>query len=114
MRKYSKGVKVSQESDNSSNVGSEPEPGQEPGSSGASDDSVPIESEGGFFTRPVRTYVIRAGRMTESERRNYEELQQVWCIPFEYRTLPITLEPSNLGTNASNVIPTHENLLSIA
>ena len=34
--------------------------------------------------------------------------------PFEYRTLPITLEPSNPGTNASNVIPTHENLLSIA
>ncbi len=79
----------------------------------ASDDSVPIdgpadESDGqedglaGFFKRPVRTYVIRAGRMTESERRHYEELQQVWCVPFEHRTLnfaeifgntnPVTIE----------------------
>ena len=114
---------MSQESDNSSNVGSEPEPGQEPGSSGASDDSVPIESEseGGFFTRPVRTYVIRAGRMTESERRNYEELQQVWCIPFEYRTLnfaeifgntnPVTVEVGfGMGQATAQIAADHPDM----
>ncbi|MCQ2247621.1 MAG: tRNA (guanosine(46)-N7)-methyltransferase TrmB [Treponema sp.] len=42
------------------------------------------------FRRPVRTFVIRAGRMTDSEKRNYEELSQVWCIPFEHKTLNYT------------------------
>lgn len=59
----------------------------------SSDDSVPISSvqeEGfvdGLFKRTIKTYVIRAGRMTDSEKRNYEDLHQVWCIPFEHRTL---------------------------
>ena len=44
----------------------------------------------GFFRRPVRTFVIRAGRMSESEKRNFDELQQVWCIPFEHKTLNYT------------------------
>ncbi len=77
---------MSEESDNSSCMDS--------GEAPASDDSVPIHSPAGqdegvgsFLMRPVRTYVIRAGRMTESERRHYDELQQVWCIPFEHRTL---------------------------
>ncbi|MBQ5491790.1 MAG: tRNA (guanosine(46)-N7)-methyltransferase TrmB [Treponema sp.] len=42
------------------------------------------------FRRTVKTYVIRAGRMTENEKRNYTELNQVWCIPFEHRTLNFT------------------------
>ncbi|MGN0728455.1 tRNA (guanosine(46)-N7)-methyltransferase TrmB [Treponema sp.] len=43
-----------------------------------------------IFRRPVRTYVIRMGRMTENEKRSYEELHHVWCIPFEHRTLNFT------------------------
>ena len=42
------------------------------------------------FMRPIKTYVLRAGRMTENEKRNYSELNQVWCIPFEHRTLNFT------------------------
>lgn len=54
------------------------------------DDSYPAESESGIFRRPVRTFVIRAGRMTGSEKRSYEELHHVWCIPFEHKTLNYT------------------------
>lgn len=42
------------------------------------------------FNRSIKTFVIRAGRMTEGEKRNYAELHQVWCIPFEHRTLNFT------------------------
>ncbi len=59
-------------------------------------------TEDGIFKRSIRTYVIRAGRMTDSERRSYDELHQVWCIPFEYKTInfadvfgntnPVTME----------------------
>ncbi|MBP3365574.1 MAG: tRNA (guanosine(46)-N7)-methyltransferase TrmB [Treponema sp.] len=54
--------------------------------SGAADSG----EERSFFRRPVRTYVIRAGRMTDNEKRSYEELHHVWCIPFERRTLNFT------------------------
>ncbi len=57
-----------------------------------SNDPVPLESgsKESFFKRTIKTYVIRAGRMTDSEKRSYEELHQVWCIPFEHRTLNFT------------------------
>lgn len=32
--------------------------------------------------RDVKTYVIRIGRMTDAQKRNYEELSQKWCIPY--------------------------------
>lgn len=32
--------------------------------------------------RSIHTFVIRAGHMTDSERKNYEELSRVWCVPF--------------------------------
>ncbi len=40
--------------------------------------------------RPIKTYVLRIGRMTESEKRNYEELHGVYCIPFEHKMLNYT------------------------
>lgn len=46
------------------------------------------ENENPFF-RTVHTYVIRAGRMTCGERKNYAELKSAWCIPFERRTLSV-------------------------
>lgn len=69
----------------------------------SSDDTSNLNSDdGGIFKRTIRTYVIRAGRMTDSEKRSYEELHQVWCIPFEYKTInfadvfgntnPVTME----------------------
>ncbi len=68
--------------------------GEEVGSLESNEDSI--------FKRSIRTYVIRAGRMTDSERRSYDELHQVWCIPFEHKTInfadvfgntnPVTME----------------------
>ena len=59
-----------------------------------SDDVPPsnenVEAFGNFFKRTIKTYVIRAGRMSENEKRNYTDLHQVWCIPFEHRTLNFT------------------------
>jgi len=40
--------------------------------------------------RPIKTYVLRIGRMTESEKRNYTELHEVYCIPYEHKTLNFT------------------------
>lgn len=53
-------------------------------------EGYPGTEESGLFRRPIRTFVIRAGRMTGSEKRSYDELQQVWCIPFEHKTLNYT------------------------
>lgn len=46
-----------------------------------------LEKKENIFKRTIKTYVLRAGRMTDSEKRNYDELHQVWCIPFEHKTL---------------------------
>lgn len=32
--------------------------------------------------RTIHTFVIRAGHMTDSERRDYDELSEKWCIKF--------------------------------
>lgn len=48
------------------------------------------DSDNSIFRRPVRTYVIRAGRLTTSERKSYDELHHVWCIPYEHKTLNYT------------------------
>lgn len=39
------------------------------------------------FYRVVKTYVLRAGRMTNAQERDYEELSPVLCIPFENKKL---------------------------
>ena len=44
---------------------------------------LPAGNAGGnSLYRAVRTYVLRAGRMTAAQERNYRELSPVWCIPF--------------------------------
>ncbi len=48
------------------------------------------DSANSIFRRPVRTFVIRAGRLTTSERKSYDELHHVWCIPYEHKTLNYT------------------------
>lgn len=42
------------------------------------------------FLRAIKTYVLRTGRMTESEKKNYAELRQKWCIPFENKSINFT------------------------
>ena len=39
------------------------------------------------FRREVKTYVLRAGRMTAAQERAYNELAPSWCIPFEHKKL---------------------------
>lgn len=50
----------------------------------SAEDSVNTENT---FFRSIKTYVLRQGRMTDSEKKNYTELSQQWCIPFEHKTL---------------------------
>ena len=32
--------------------------------------------------RSIKTFVLRTGRMTEGQKRNYEAFYQKWCIPY--------------------------------
>ena len=34
------------------------------------------------FKRTIKTYVLRAGRMTDHEKKSYEQLKEIYCIPF--------------------------------
>lgn len=35
-----------------------------------------------LFKREIHTFVLRAGRMTAAEQRDYEEFHEQWCVPF--------------------------------
>lgn len=37
--------------------------------------------------REIKTFVLRASRMTDSQKRDYETLSTRWCIPFEKKPL---------------------------
>ena len=39
------------------------------------------------FRREIKTYVLRAGRMTAAQQKAYNELAPSWCIPFEDKKL---------------------------
>ena len=39
------------------------------------------------YNRTVKTYVMRIGRMTAAQERQYKELSPSWCIPFENKKL---------------------------
>ena len=50
------------------------------------DGSEDVSSKNPFY-RAVKTYVLRAGRMTAAQERDYAELSNVWCIPYENKKL---------------------------
>ena len=50
--------------------------------SGNLDSEIPIE-----YKREIKTYVLRAGRMTTAQEKAYNELSPQWCIPFEHKKL---------------------------
>ena len=58
--------------------------------SGENSESGSIRKVTDAFLMTVKTYVLRAGRMSENEKRSYEELKHVWCLPFEHKTLNFT------------------------
>jgi tRNA (guanine-N7-)-methyltransferase len=35
----------------------------------------------------VKTFVLRSGHITDSQKRDYAELSKFWCIPFDGKTL---------------------------
>jgi len=39
------------------------------------------------YRREIKTYVLRAGRMTAAQEKAYNELAPHWCIPFENKKL---------------------------
>lgn len=44
-------------------------------------------SKNTVIRREVKTYVLRAGRMTAAQEKAYNELAPSWCIPFEEKKL---------------------------
>ena len=71
-------------------------------------------SAGDQLFRDVKTYVIRIGRMTDSQKKNYEELSSKWCIPYveekiTYETIfgnanPVTIEIGfGMGTATAEI-----------
>ena len=44
-------------------------------------------SENNSFRREIRTFVLRSGHFTASERKFYEELHDAFCIPYEKNPL---------------------------
>ena len=45
---------------------------------------------GDAHLRGIHTYVLRAGRMTEAQKRDYTVHSARWCLPFERRILNFT------------------------
>ncbi|MBP5602109.1 MAG: tRNA (guanosine(46)-N7)-methyltransferase TrmB [Treponema sp.] len=50
-------------------------------------DTDPLPKPSNDYRRTVKTYVMRAGRMTAAQERSYKELSPAWCIPFENKKL---------------------------
>ena len=50
-------------------------------------DTDPLPKPSNDYRRTVKTYVMRAGRMTAAQERSYKELSPAWCIPFENKNL---------------------------
>lgn len=36
-----------------------------------------------IYKRTIQTFVLRTGRMTDSQKRDYEQHSSLWCIPFQ-------------------------------
>lgn len=83
------------------------------------DDSSPV-------MRTIHTFVLRAGRMTDSQRRDYETLSGSWCIPYTGQPLnfidvfnnvnPVTIEIGFGMGKATSIIAennSHKNYLGL-
>ena len=52
-----------------------------------SPDSVSDGEGGNSFYRTIKTYVMRAGRMTAAQEKAYNELSHKYCVPYEEKPL---------------------------
>ena len=41
--------------------------------------------------RSIKTFVLRTGRMTDGQRRNYENFSKKWCIPYSEKKVDFTV-----------------------
>ena len=41
--------------------------------------------------RSIKTFVLRTGRMTDGQRRNYENFSKKWCIPYSEKKIDFTV-----------------------
>ena len=73
------------------------------------------------FYRTVKTFVLRQGRMTDCQQRDYEELSEQWCINYiedmeekiDFNTVfgntnPVTIE-IGFGMGAATAIIAEQN-----
>ena len=78
------------------------------------DDGQALFDDGNLVRRGIRTYVLRMGRMTSAQERDYNELSKQWCVPFEERMLdfpalfgnshPVTIEIGfGMGTATAEI-----------
>lgn len=68
--------------------------------------------------RTVKTYVLRQGRMTQAQQRDYKELYPIWCLDLKNEMLdfekvfgnknPVVIE-IGFGMGAATVLIAHEN-----
>lgn len=79
------------------------------------DNPLPDDSP---FKRTIRTYVLRKGRMTAAQQRDYKDLAQLWCIPYEQKKLnyveifgntnPVTIEIGfGMGVATAEIAAAH-------
>lgn len=70
--------------------------------------------ENGMSYGAIKTYVLRTGRMTEAQRRNYAALKATWCLPYvleqcDFRAIfgndaPVTVEIGfGMGTVTAHI-----------
>jgi len=79
---------------------------------------IPEQSDSQTDYQRVRTYVLRAGRMTEAQKRDYAVHAARWCIPFQAgiinftdifeNTAPVTVE-IGFGMGKATAIIAKEN-----
>ena len=51
-------------------------------------------------SRPIRTFVLRKGRITEAQKKAYAEYAPRWCLPYEEKKISFT----ELFANAHSVV----------
>lgn len=51
------------------------------------EDAAPYSAGENSFYRTIKTYVMRAGRMTAAQEKAYNDLSHIYCLPFEEKPL---------------------------
>ena len=64
------------------------------------DNSKKNTDEKSFYLRTIKTFVMRSGRMTEAQKRNYAAFYTKWCIPY----FPKLIDFNSIFNNDNPVI----------